>query len=121
MGVNTRLFLPAVFFVVAGVVTWVVALRCADGRIKRNRFGGIRTKYTRESEENWVTAHQAALPDSIKGSRAFVLGGLALPVARIGVLLAMVGLGVGMFFTLKGARAAVHAVTPMAERTPKKK
>jgi hypothetical protein len=109
------LLLPAVFFVLAGVVTWVVALRCADGRIKRNRFAGIRTKYTRESDESWLTAHKAALPDSIKGSRA------ALPVARIGVILAMAGLAVGMFFTLKGARSAVHAVTPIAERTPKKK
>jgi SdpI/YfhL protein family len=119
--VTTRLLLPAVFFVIAGVVTWVVALRCADGRIKRNRIAGIRTKYTRESEESWLTAHRAALPDSIKGSRAFVLGGLALPVARVGVILAMAGLAVGMFFTLKGARSAVRAVTPMAERTPKKK
>ena len=121
MGVNTQLFLPAVFLVLAGAVTWVVALRCADGRIKRNRFGGIRTKYTRESEESWLTAHKAALPESIKGSRAFVLGGLVLPLARIGVILAMVGLAIGVFFTLRGARAAVHAVTPMAERTPKRK
>ena len=117
---TTRLLVPAFFFVIAGVITWVVALRCADGRIKRNRYAGIRTKYTRESDESWLTAHKAALPASLRGSRAFVLGGLALPVARIGVILSLLGLAIGMFFTLKGARAAVRAVTPIADRTPKK-
>ena len=43
-----------------GIGIWVVAERTADGRIGRNKYAGIRLHSTRQSDEAWVAAHQAA-------------------------------------------------------------
>jgi hypothetical protein len=114
-----NLLLPAVVFVIVGALTWMIALRTADGRIKRNRFVGIRTRATRASEDAWRTAHQIAKEPTIRGSRAILLSGVVLPAPRVGVVLALAGLLYGVFQTLKGARAAVHAVTEFPNRATK--
>jgi hypothetical protein len=44
------------------VVCIGVARQAADGSIGVNASAGIRTRYTRVSDEAWVAGHQAALP-----------------------------------------------------------
>jgi len=44
----------------SGIVLWVVAERTADGRVDLNRYAGIRTRTTLNSEEAWVAGHRAA-------------------------------------------------------------
>ena len=47
-------------FVGGGIGLWVIVERTADGRIGRNKHAGIRLRSTRQSDEAWVAAHQAA-------------------------------------------------------------
>ena len=80
---------------VALVVLWIGWLGYI-GKLKPNRFVGIVTGYTRESEENWRAVHRAAGPFLVLGSVAAVAAGLAfLPFALTsnvpgGLLLAVI-------------------------------
>jgi uncharacterized membrane protein len=55
------------------------------GRLPRNHFAGIRTRYTLASDENWERAHRGAAPLLIFGGVAGLMIGLAfLPFAAAG-------------------------------------
>jgi len=57
------------------------------GRLPPNHFVGIRTRFTRQNEQNWYEAHREAGSILILGSVAVVAGGLALfPFALAGSL-----------------------------------
>ena len=54
--------LIAVAAIAVAALIWWMTREAAAGRIKRNRFSGIRTRRTLASDENWVRGHQIALP-----------------------------------------------------------
>ena len=63
----------------------VVALLGLLGKLPPNTFAGIRTSYTRSSEEAWYRAHREAAPVMIFGGVAATAAGLAfLPFALAG-------------------------------------
>lgn len=47
---------------IAGVSTWVVAVRSEAGLIGRNRWVGVRNRRTLGSDEAWMAAQRAAAP-----------------------------------------------------------
>ncbi|UTX53803.1 SdpI family protein [Leucobacter aridicollis] len=46
------------FLAVTGVVISVILLG-ATGRIRRNRYVGVRTRHTLKSDEGWIAGHRA--------------------------------------------------------------
>lgn len=104
----------SVGLVLSGLVQLLVSTRAADGRIKRNRLAGIRTRATMESEETWQRAHQAARPFGARAGQAFLLSGLVVSVPRVGIFLALIGLAFGIVMLYRSTRAGVRAVTPIA-------
>ncbi|MGH1488443.1 MAG: SdpI family protein [Acidimicrobiales bacterium] len=73
--------------VAAGIAVIVVSKRAADGRLKKNRLAGIRTKATLSSDEAWDAAHRAGLGPSIVGGWISIATGI-VPVL-IGAVLAL--------------------------------
>jgi uncharacterized membrane protein len=106
--------------VISGLVQTFVSIRAADGRLKRNRLAGIRTRATMESEETWQRAHQAARPYGTRAGQAFVLSGLIVVVPRVGIFLALLGIAIGIVMLYRSTRAGVRAVTPIARDEKKK-
>lgn len=71
----------------------------SQGRLRPNRWAGIRTSFTMANEENWYRTHRAAAPvliaaGIVQGLGGFVLAGVAIagrlpPAAAIGALLTL--------------------------------
>ena len=101
--------------ILSGLVQLFVTIRAADGRLKRNRFGGIRTKLTLASDENWLTAHQAARPLGLRAGTAFLASGLVVPASRIGPILALAGVAFGIVCLYLSTRAGVRAVFALTQ------
>ena len=108
------MIIAAVGLVLSGLVQLFVTIRAADGRIGRNRLAGIRTRATMLTEDTWRSAHVAAKPLGMRAGQAFLLSGLIIPVARVGVVLGLVGLAFGIVCLYRSTRAGVRAVTEIA-------
>lgn len=50
-----------------GVGVRELAVRGADGRLKRNRIAGLRSPATLASDEAWAAGHEAGLTDTVRG------------------------------------------------------
>ena len=71
----------------AGALFLVLGWMSLVGSLPPNSFAGIRTRYTRQTPENWYAAHRAAAPVLIWVGVAVLAAGLAfLPFAIIGKL-----------------------------------
>ena len=68
------------------------------------------------TDDNWLEAHKAARPYGMRSGQAFLASGLVVPVARVGQLLALAGVGFGIVCLYVSTRAAVRAVTPVKGR-----
>lgn len=110
------MLIVAAALVIGGIVQLVVTSRAASGRLGRNKFAGIRTRATMLTDDNWLQAHQAARPFGMRSGQAFLASGLVVPVARVGQLLALAGVGFGIVCLYLSTRAAVRAVTPVQRR-----
>lgn len=110
------MLIVAAALVIGGIVQLMVMSRAASGRLGRNKFAGIRTRATMLSDDNWLEAHQAARPFGMRSGQAFLASGLVVPVARVGQLLALAGVGFGIVCLYLSTRAAVRAVTPVHGR-----
>lgn len=55
----------------------------SQGRLRPNRWTGIRTPFTMASEENWYRTHRAAAPILMAAGVALVVGGFLLAGAAI--------------------------------------
>ena len=110
----------ALGIIVAGIAQMVLMTRAADGRLKRNRFAGLRTKSTMLTEETWQTAHTAARPLAMRSGQAFVVSGLVIPAARIGQLLAIAGIGFAIVCLYMSTRAGIRSVTEITRTTTPK-
>ena len=108
------MLIVAIALIFSGVAQLVVTMRAASGQLGRNRFAGIRTRATMLTEENWLTAHQAAKRLGMRSGQAFLASGLVVPAARVGQLLALAGVAFGIVCLYLSTRAAVRAVTPIA-------
>ncbi len=75
----------AVILAVSGVVVVTIARRGADGRLGRNGLAGLRTKASRASDQAWLAAHQAALPDSVRAGWVLGLGGILSAVFGLAI------------------------------------
>jgi hypothetical protein len=104
----------SVGMVISGLVQTFVSIRASDGRLKRNRLAGIRTRATMETEDTWLRAHQAARPFGLRAGQAFVLSGLVVVVPRVGIFLSLLGIAFGIVMLYRSTRAGVRAVTPIA-------
>jgi hypothetical protein len=112
----SALFL-AVLLTAAGIGLIVVGRRARAGRLKRNRWVGIRTTLTLLSDTAWDAAHLAGGSKlSVAGSGLVVAGPLMLtgPTNRGGATIVFGGLGWMVMWILVagviGTRAAEEAV-----------
>lgn len=84
-----------------GVLFLVLGWMSLLGKLSPNSLAGIRTPYTRKSDENWYATHRAAAPVLIWAGVAVVSAGMAfLPFAVAGKLAG--GLTAGVTFALCG-------------------
>lgn len=113
---RVALLFPAASMLLAGMAIALVAIRTADGRIGRNRFAGIRTRATMASDDNWLLAHVAARGATIRAGQTFMISAAILPFGPLGLVLAMLGILVGIVWLFRGARAGVRAVTPIERK-----
>ncbi|MGW8381101.1 SdpI family protein [Streptomyces sp. ODS28] len=74
----------AVVFGACGLLIGVIGRLGADGRLRRNRIAGIRTRRSLADEESWRTVHRAAAPWSYASGAALLLGGTGAVPARSG-------------------------------------
>jgi|GEM_PF-6438421 hypothetical protein len=83
---------------------------CANGRIKRNLFVGIRLPQVMASEQTWETGHKAAMfPVTVGGMLAVVIGLGSELVPGIGIagpILALVAVLAGLAWAVTRALAA---------------
>lgn len=110
------MLIVAAALVIGGIAQLIVTSRAASGRLGRNRFAGIRTRATMLTDDNWLEAHKAARSYGMRSGQAFLASGLVVPVARVGQLLALAGVGFGIVCLYLSTRAAVRAVTPVQGR-----
>lgn len=110
------MLIAAAALVIGATVQLIVTSRAASGRLGRNKFAGIRTRATMLSDDNWLDAHKAARPFGMRSGQAFLASGFVVPVARVGQLLALAGVGFGIVCLYLSTRAAVRAVTPVQAR-----
>jgi uncharacterized membrane protein len=109
----------AVLLVVAGLVLLAVAVLGARGRLRRNRWVGVRTAETLASDAAFALANRvAAAPVGAAGAVALVGGGVLLagPVGAVSVVVLAVSavgtLVLGAFGGMVGQRAALAAPVP---------
>jgi hypothetical protein len=101
-------------------VVWAVTgVAGLTGTLPGNRWTGVRTKATRESEQAWRLAQRVAAPGYLAGAAALVLGGLLALVYRWGFLFALGGLILGLLalsvvsgVAVRAAQAVVDANAP---------
>lgn len=99
MPVWTAVLVGAVLLGAGGLVPYVVA-RAAAGRLRRNRWVGVRTPGTLASDRGWRTGHTTARPWAAVGGAVFALAGL-------GALLVGATTGSPGLFTAVGPGGAV--------------
>lgn len=75
MPVWTAVLVGAVLLAAGGLVPYVVA-RAADGRLRRNRWVGVRTPGTLAGDAGWRTGHAAARPFATAAGALLALAGL---------------------------------------------
>ena len=56
-----------VVLIASGLLVRELAVRGADGRLKRNRIAGLRSPATLASDEAWLAGHIAGLTDTVRG------------------------------------------------------
>ncbi len=110
------MLIVAIALAIGGMAQLIVTSRTASGRLGRNKFAGIRTRATMLTDDNWLEAHKAARPFGMRSGQAFLASGLVVPVARVGQLLALAGVGFGIVCLYLSTRAGVRAVTPVQRR-----
>lgn len=111
----------AVLLVLAGLVLLAVAVLGARGRLRRNRWIGVRTAETLRSDAAFALANRvAAAPVGAAGAVALAGGAVLLagPVGAVSaVVLAVSVVGtlvLGAFGGMAGQRAALTAPAPVA-------
>lgn len=88
-----------IFGVLIGIIMWIsgglvieLNKRAIDGRMKRSRIAGIRTKATLASEEAWVAGHQAGHQSAIvAGVLAMASGVMCVVFAVLAITKVMSG------------------------------
>lgn len=94
---------------IAAAILWWLAQAMTKGRIRRNRWVGLRTRATLSSDQAWSLAHQQAAPATRRAAAAALAGGsaaLALRGERVWVPGVLASLGAMAWFALGGARGA---------------
>jgi len=116
MPAGAALFL-AVLLTASGIGLMMVGRRAAQGRLRRNRWVGIRTTLTLLSDAAWDAAHLAGGSKlSVAGYGLLVAGPLMLtnPTNGVGATIVFSGLGWMLIWILVagviGTRAAEQAV-----------
>lgn len=72
---------------VAGIAMVVLGLMGLLGKLRRNHFAGIRTRFTMASDINWYRTHRAGAAFMIFGGVAVMMAGIAfLPFSFAGML-----------------------------------
>ncbi len=66
------------------------------------------------NDDTWRSAHVAAKPMGLRAGQAFLLSGFIIPVARVGIVLGLVGLAFGIVCLYRSTRVGVRAVTEIA-------
>ncbi len=101
-----------VILIVAAVVTVVVTVLPAQGRMGRNSLAGVRTRATMRDEESWRRGHQAALLPTTVGAgvaTAWSIGALVLGHGNDSVAI-LIGAGTLVAAAVWGVWAAERAL-----------
>lgn len=105
--VAVLLFAAALYFGAVGVLALA-------GRLRRNRFSGVRTPETLRSEEAFTLANKVAAPTVIAGAALFAAGGaatllvdgwLAIAAAVVVLVAAFLTAGAGASLGIRAAAA----------------
>ena len=101
-------------FIATAVLLAVVARLTATGRIKRNAYGGIRTKASMADDESWLIVHKAAQPWMFASAAALLAAGVGAFIAgsndaAIGIV-SLVGALFCAVFAFAGTAAGRRAV-----------
>lgn len=109
---GTRLVLGVVMIVAGLLLIWM-ARAAATGRLRRNRFAGLRIPSTMASDEAWLAAHiraqgliiAAGIVSLVYGLSAFLP--VSIMVVTLGALVAcLVMLGLMVYATVVGGQVA---------------
>jgi uncharacterized membrane protein len=111
-----------VLFVVGGLAMLAMGTRIRAGKLRRNRWAGMRTTATMRSEEAWDAAQRATLPSLwISGPVLIALGAVDVGIGIIGghdrlviglsVVAILVVIAMAVFQMVKGT-AAANAADP---------
>jgi uncharacterized membrane protein len=74
-----------VLFVLGGLVMLVMGIRIRAGKLRRNRWVGMRTTATMRSDEAWNAAQRATLPSLwITGPVLIALGAVDIGIGVVG-------------------------------------
>ena len=73
-----------------GLLVRELAIRGADGRLKRNRIAGLRSPATLTSDEAWIAGHEAGMVDTVRGGTVAIWS--AVVALALSWLLGAVGL-----------------------------
>ena len=109
--------LAFVLTLAAGAAITTVGVLGLVGRLPRNSWAGIRTRYTLSSDEAWAEVHRGAAPILIFGGVAVTMVSLAfLPFAVLGEVPGPLAVGVAaalavvsLIMVLAAARAGTGA------------
>lgn len=102
---------------IVDLTLYLVTLRAATGRIKRNFWVGIRTRTTRHSDDAWVAAHIAAYPimrDTAAANALLLVIAMFLPFEFQGYLtqfalgVLVIGIVMGTLQAQKAAKATLE-------------
>ncbi len=118
-GMYVASLIAAVAAFALAVVWAVTGLAGLAGKLPGNRWTGVRTKATRESEQAWILAQRVAAPGYLGGAVALTLGGVLALVNHWGFLFALGGLLLGLLavsvvsgIAVRAAQALVDANAP---------
>jgi uncharacterized membrane protein len=92
----------------SGLVIMWLAGRMASGRLRRNRWAGIRTPATLKSDDSWNAAHEAAAHLMSAAGTLAAVGGLT------GMIAGLLGLGEGVVAGLILGGAALMTILLIA-------
>ncbi|MQY08124.1 SdpI family protein [Actinomadura macrotermitis] len=97
----------------AGVITAAFVHAAATGRLRRNRFSGIRTRRSMADDESWRLVHRRAEPWFLAGALVMAIAGLGIctgPGPAVRFALTMGGVLVGVGLMLAGSALGLAAL-----------
>lgn len=109
-----------VLFVIGGLAMLVMGVRIRAGKLHRNRWAGMRTTASMQSDEAWDAAQRATLPSLWIAAPILiaigavdigigVVGGFDQVVIALSVLAILVVVAMAVFQMVKGTAAAKAA------------